>query len=884
MAIRTLSIVMGGAPVGENAASGTPATTSTATSVTYDGVTFNFDRSLTIGSFVGGEPFVISSEAFNITSITPASSDIEGDGDVGNGAMKDPYVPGADQGFDDYIASSVVGGMRFGNTTYNSSLNIDPGNSGVDIAIALNEETTIVKSVRLSSVTSPESWQTIEKYVPLTVLSAIPDDNAFMPTMSGTTKKLYYEDDASLNVFRDLTLPGSFTTTYADALGDVPDNLGMFGSTGEKLRRFRLDNALGTASSNYSANVAGAYWRLMMWAHNTSATTSQKQDIARICAKFAIQLEGLYDRGWRGAGGLASGAGQQHGFHNWFYTGAFYLKSSLMLTKAKAVDSGMVSMHSWADSSYTGYADEGDSGTISQVFFEEQEGVPFILPSQIGSNVDTRYGVIGGTASARELLPVLALRNGPAGESGPQALLNGDSFDSTSQRAASIAFLDRFRTWVPWVMGSDDPTGEWRDMYDLVQPLTGLTAWTGPPDQIPYGTASGYDGNDQFTQGAAGEIDWDFTGYDYATETVTSRDVRYSLDGVQWIESTGVALSGKLSGLMQGASHQLGFRLNSASGAGPWSLNYDYDGIGNSPDRGVVTTSGTPSNSGPSFATSPTIHQRLYGYWDYALWEAAPSTLGLDDIELACGLGYQASSVYPAPTYTFQWKRGGVDISGATSQTYTRTAADAGAVLTCEITATNSTSSTSVTTAGVTCPALTTLPSGTLIDTDFTGRFLIDYETMWGNRSMSNATGVALPDLQLFGVSGVTKGAIQVDKTGSFPRIELAISQPDTATETTYRVEATVVAGLFNDWDGGSGSGNADFRIYSSGVGSDYVNNTISQTTEGESNVVTVDETFVVAAGDTDLDILFRHILDTNLGGTGGGDLYVTSLKVSEVA
>lgn len=44
---------------------------------------------------------------------------------------------------------------------------------------------------------------------------------------------------------------------------------------------------------------------------------------------------------------------------------------------------------------------------------------------------------------------------------------------------------------------------------------------------------------------------------------------------------------------------------------------------------------------------------------------------------------------YPAPSYTYQWRRNGVNISGATSSTYTVAITDSGATLTCLVTATN---------------------------------------------------------------------------------------------------------------------------------------------------------------------------------------------------
>jgi hypothetical protein len=56
---------------------------------------------------------------------------------------------------------------------------------------------------------------------------------------------------------------------------------------------------------------------------------------------------------------------------------------------------------------------------------------------------------------------------------------------------------------------------------------------------------------------------------------------------------------------------------------------------------------------------------------------------------------------FPAPTYTYQWKRGGVAISGATSVTYLLVSADLAATITVTVTATNTAGNASATSAGV---------------------------------------------------------------------------------------------------------------------------------------------------------------------------------------
>lgn len=63
----------------------------------------------------------------------------------------------------------------------------------------------------------------------------------------------------------------------------------------------------------------------------------------------------------------------------------------------------------------------------------------------------------------------------------------------------------------------------------------------------------------------------------------------------------------------------------------------------------------------------------------------------------------------PFPTYAFQWKRNGVNISGATSSTYTLGLLDGGTTTTVTVTATNVVGSVAATSAGRSIPAL--LPS-----------------------------------------------------------------------------------------------------------------------------------------------------------------------------
>lgn len=76
---------------------------------------------------------------------------------------------------------------------------------------------------------------------------------------------------------------------------------------------------------------------------------------------------------------------------------------------------------------------------------------------------------------------------------------------------------------------------------------------------------------------------------------------------------------------------------------------------------------------------------------------------------LQCSVGRWSG--WPSPSFSYQWKKGGVAISGATSSTYTVVSDDVDAVITCTVTATNTEDSVSATSAGVTVVLLPVVPS-----------------------------------------------------------------------------------------------------------------------------------------------------------------------------
>lgn len=686
------------------------------TSITYGSVTFNFDRPVRVGFFVNGWPYAISDQAFNITSITPASADLNSDGSFGNGAMQDPYIQAsivtgitnARQGFDGWIGLGTdPNGTSASITPYLSSLNVDPGNTGIPIAIAQGQETSIVKTERLSTAAAAE-WQTIQEYVTLTILATIPAADAFPPGATGLTKTIYRASQINLGVFRSLTMPATFPT-LTTAASKVPTNTGIFGNfdgAGELLRRYRLDVALGTTDGNYSAQISNFYSQICVVMHDNRYSNADKQALLYKIITFGIQIDSCYLRSLD-VDFLFSGAGQGGAWLPFYVVTAFVLQDTAMITRAKAAVSQLDQTYWTTQDRIDNTVPIGDSGNIPQGWFQEMLGMPLISATGDSSEFDSRYGVIGGFNVLWDSIGFLMLQNGPSGETGYSFRLAGGADNNTNARAASLGYMDRTRQVIPYPMNGYDPTTEWYDLYDLFEGLGLRSSWTGVPDQPHLGTLTGYTGaSGNFFTPAAGQIAWDYTTKGtYTTQAITDVGVRYSLDGIQWVEQSGVGESGTLTSLLRGAVHYCGLRRKNASGWGPWSQNYPYS-ASLPAARNAVTTTGSTTAAAPVNIVAPVVCQRLLLKWsqDLGNWTPSPATLADGVVEVQCGLGYWSG--FPSPTYTYQWTLGGVDIAGATSKTYSiNYNTDIGQVLACRLTATNASGSASITTAGVTVPS-----------------------------------------------------------------------------------------------------------------------------------------------------------------------------------
>ena len=845
------------------------------TSIAQDGVTFTFDTAMPVGRFVTGEPFVVATQGFQVTSITPASGNLNGDGFDGNGAMMNPWILSGDpQGFDGYLGT----GNSSANITYDAAANVDPGVSG-PLAIAGGARASVVKSIRRTGTGTGGQWQTIQKYVVLTVLDVAPPEGAYRPGVSGTTKPIRTRGQISFSP-RGLPMPANFPSVAA-ILDEVPPFLPMFITNGERRRRLRLDASFNTANSNYSADLVAHYARFIYALNTVSTTAAQRQEIIDGIMTNAGDLETALEMAAMGTERLGAGAGQGGGMWLWGMAAAALTRDESLLQAVHAARLQPTANGFWVDVGNIGSAANGKSGVEAQTYVAEHLGIPHLEPDEPGSHHGARYLNLAADITGWEQAAICSFAQGPAGKASGQAMiLDGASANDPGQPlTASHAFLSRWYRFSPPVKPTGGTSLAWRQAWDDLIAAGAATPWSGIPDQPPKGNSTITDANGYFSTGAsAGTIAFDDRNINYTTAPITRTDIRYSLDGVQWIELNDVTLiAGRftLNGLLRGRGHYVGWRRHSASGPSPWSANFPY-ATGDGPSE-VITTSGSASAAAPVNTVTPAISYRPHPGWEHPYWLPSPTTVGGNDVELAAGVGYWSGA--PAPSFAFQWRRDGVAISGATEQTYTRAAQDADAVLTCDITASNASGAQTVTTGGVTCPPLTVLPATTLVDTEFRGRFAIDYETEIAGIVTDDANARHEPTQSLDGLTGLNFGALRCDKTGSRPSLDLPL-QNSAVAGASYAVTAQVAtssqAGSKNGF-----TGNLEFSIRN-GSGTVFFSDTLTPASATKVELKDITGSFTVPGGESDLVLYARIRNSAPEGGSGRGDPMLHRLVVSE--
>jgi hypothetical protein len=125
---------------------------------------------------------------------------------------------------------------------------------------------------------------------------------------------------------------------------------------------------------------------------------------------------------------------------------------------------------------------------------------------------------------------------------------------------------------------------------------------------------------------------------------------------------------------------------------------------------------------------------------------------------LYAAVGYWTGNITGA--FTYQWKRNGVSIPGATADSYALDPADLGTTITCVVT----NGGVSATTAGITIPSLPALPSNVIIDTTFDAAFKLFYSQVWDSFRTTSTSGNVRLDFPTSG-GGVVSGTFTAGET-----------------------------------------------------------------------------------------------------------------------
>jgi len=663
---------------GGGVAPSTPMSVAQAPTFTHDGATLTFGSS-GAGARVGktlNEPWIINDSGFTITSDSPsAANDVNGFAQ--NGIMLSPYggtTPQSTgtlpQGFDGLIGSQAV--LTKAGVPYDTAVNVSPTKTGgATLTIAPGWQGVIVKQIRRAGAVNG-TYEVSEKYVYFNVVTAVPDEYSYPLAPSDPTPTIYGKSTtANRNIFRNLA-PYTGMVDSTTCLSKFPRGMPAMGWGGEVLRRMHVLAGYSGYSAQYGPDLSDA--RLLLHSNVSDANTDELFDR---CVMHGIHIYGAYKAGYRGM----AGAGQGFNEVDDLYIAAFALGNQTMLDAANDMRSNLTSQFRYVASGDVGYAAKFPGGVgvgyrYRATYQNAHLGVPEWQPSDAG--IIARYRSVCSPASLPASMSVALLQNGPSGASGDQAMVAGGY-------TAALEYMDRLVNYTDMPLGARH-----RQMYADWRSTVALPQWLGTPE--PFDLPGTY-----ITAGA-GSLAYNFTTPSYSIGAVTRVDIRYSLDAVGWTVINNTTISGTITGLMRGVKYYVSVRFWNAQGAGLWSYNWPAELTPGQNagvwllERNIGTPTGTAANAAPVNITPPALYYKPYPKFLGPIYEPAAGVSSLRELFAWKG----DWSGYPAPTFTFQYKSNGANITAETAFNYLLWGYDAGQSITCDVTATNSSGSVTI--------------------------------------------------------------------------------------------------------------------------------------------------------------------------------------------
>lgn len=588
----------------------TPATPLVANSVTYQGFTYRFFDAASGGSaknvniYTGAEgaPYVVADASTWFDTDKPASqvtgtftgihTNSDGSTTAGtftsqafwkDGMMKNPFLfdgayigsPGLGQGWDELFAySDNAGGPgSASNTWWDTSKNIDPGFTGQRVQLT---EGSYVKYQREPGVTVPQvsgTWRLPKEadgFSALHVGPAVPNVGFFCPAMSDLSKTpwLYVSDLDKTVLGTGFTLP-SGKPNLATASPYFPTWLQpYFAQNGEARRRMMSIPGITDGYSRDYGQLFNDWFTAALVSPGSASATDA--DFYKAIA-FAVQLIGMYNRGFVQRGGAGQNCGHKQFVQllaqaAWRVPG---LKAKCIAYEGNATHQQKIPQ--LADLGLAANFPDENHGYFMRPYGTEHLGRPHwrlgnvaidaVATVEDDAQFATDYELTSEIANFGERNNIGALAAGSGPTDGFQTLLNGGSMASTNPYAAAIMYQDRLRA-VPQtgIYPTDPYTVREAAYYDARRNASNVPRWITTPDDATEVEA--------VTAGAS-QFSWDYSTMAHdGGGSVTASETGYSMDGVLFYD----AGTSPKTGLVPGWRYLTNRRRQNSAGWGPRSV------------------------------------------------------------------------------------------------------------------------------------------------------------------------------------------------------------------------------------------------------------------------------------------------------------------------
>jgi hypothetical protein len=341
-------------------------TTSTNTVSMYGGaITFNFDGNYQVGHYWNGDPFIVTPGTIGITSISPASTNVGGDGRWRHGAQRAWQVgaecagsslgPGPGSGA---VASQGMDASPNIDFPYVEALNLDPGRTGSTWTITGEE--TVFKSVgKASPGTNPRPVNDWMGY--LSVVNTVPTQDSWRPapfTAAKATQKAaqYTFADIEWGRLPALSPPAGTPTNYAAIIDKIRYCHFLSHLNYDHARHFMASNQM----FNYGGSNAGDIANAALWACTTQGTTEQRQTIIKYLIQIGFDVYERCKNGgvWYGLGGL------YHGYKLPLVLAATLLQDEDMMELCNGTIQNNGAFRNFAEDQQTFIVENGDVGRV----------------------------------------------------------------------------------------------------------------------------------------------------------------------------------------------------------------------------------------------------------------------------------------------------------------------------------------------------------------------------------------------------------------------------------------------------------------------------------------------------------------------------------------